>query len=57
MYVVAAVIGKDRHKQQAAAKADRVLGETAASGNIWVELSYFRGDPFPSLGLFGDSGA
>lgn len=57
MYVVAAVIGTDRHKQQAAAKADRVLGETAASGNIWIELNYFKGDSFLSLGLFGDSGA
>lgn len=57
MYVVAAVIGTDRHKQQAAAKADRVLEEIAPSGNIWIELNYFKGDSFLSLGLFGDSGA
>lgn len=54
-YVVAAAIGKDRHRQQAAGKANK--GETAAAENDWVELGYFKGEPCSSLGLLGDAGA
>lgn len=48
-------IGKDRHRQQAAGKANK--GETAAAENDWVELGYFKGELFSSLWLLGDAGA
>ena len=49
------LLGKDRHRQQEAGKANK--GETAAAENDWVELGYFKGEPFSSLGLLGDAGA
>lgn len=48
-------IGKDRHRQQAAGKANK--GENAAAENDWVELGCFKGESFSSLWLLGDAGA